>query len=58
MTKAFQQAIQGEYRMGGIGIFRLFPPTKRAWPLALPQERSMNAVASRLPALIGGSADL
>ena len=54
----FNRPLKANYRMDWIGIFWLFPPTKRAWPLALLRGKVMNAAAPRLSALIGSSADL
>ena len=34
----FNRPLKANCQMDGIGIFRLIPPTKRAWPLALPRE--------------------
>jgi transketolase len=58
LTKAFQQATQGELPDGWDRDISAFPADEESMATRVAAGKVMNAVAPRLPALIGGSADL
>jgi transketolase len=58
LAKAFQQDMRGELPDGWDKDIPVFPADAKGLATRVAGGRVMNAVASRLPALIGGSADL
>jgi transketolase len=58
LAKAFQQVMRGELPDGWDRDIPVFPADAKGLATRVAGGRVMNAVASRLPALIGGSADL
>jgi transketolase len=58
LAKAFQQVMRGELPDGWDTDIPVFPADAKGLATRLAAGKVMNAVASRLPALIGGSADL
>ena len=58
LAKAFQQVMRGELPEGWDRDIPVFPADAKGLATRVAGGRVMNAVASRLPALIGGSADL
>jgi len=58
LAEAFQQVMRGELPDGWDGDIPVFPADAKGLTTRVAGGRVMNAVASRLPALIGGSADL
>jgi len=58
LAEAFQQVMRGELPDGWDGDIPVFPADAKGLATRVAGGRVMNAVASRLPALIGGSADL
>jgi transketolase len=58
LAKAFQQGTRGELPDGWDRDIPVFPPDAKGLATRVAAGKVMNAVASRLPALIGGSADL
>lgn len=58
LAKAFQQAMQGELPAGWDQDIPVFPTDAKGMATRIAGGKVMNTVAPRLPALIGGSADL
>ncbi len=58
LAKAFEQAMRGELPDGWDKDIPVFPADPKGMATRVAGGKVMNAVASRLPALIGGSADL
>ena len=58
LAKAFQQVIRGELPNGWDRDIPIFPADAKGIATRVAAGKVMNAVAPRLPALIGGSADL
>jgi transketolase len=58
LAKAFQQVMRGELPDGWDRDIPVFPADTKGLATRVAAGKVMNAVASRLPALIGGSADL
>jgi len=58
LAKAFQQVMHGELPDGWDRDIPAFPADEKGMATRVAAGKVMNAVASRLPALIGGSADL
>jgi len=58
LAKAFQQVMRGELPDGWDRDIPVFPADAKGLATRVAAGQVMNAVASRLPALIGGSADL
>jgi transketolase len=58
LAKAFQQGARGEFPDGWDRDIPVFPADVNGLATRVAAGKVMNAVASRLPALIGGSADL
>jgi transketolase len=58
LAKAFQQVMRGELPDGWDRDIPVFPADAKGLATRVAAGKVMNAVASRLPALIGGSADL
>jgi transketolase len=58
LAKAFQQGTRGELPDGWDRDIPVFPADAKGLATRVAAGKVMNAVASRLPALIGGSADL
>jgi transketolase len=58
LAEAFQQVMRGELPDGWDRDIPVFPADAKGLATRVAGGRVMNAVASRLPALIGGSADL
>src|SRR6185437_12335130 len=58
LAKAFLQAMQGELPDGWDRDIPAFPADEKGMATRVAAGKVMNAVAPRLPALIGGSADL
>jgi transketolase len=58
LAKAFQQGTRGELPDGWDRDIPIFPADAKGLATRVAAGKVMNAVASRLPALIGGSADL
>jgi transketolase len=58
LAKAFQQVMRGELPDGWDRDIPVFPADTKGLTTRVAAGKVMNAVASRLPALIGGSADL
>jgi transketolase len=57
-AKAFQQVMSGELPDGWDRDIPIFPADEKGLATRVAGGKVMNAVASRLPALVGGSADL
>jgi transketolase len=58
LAKAFQQVMNGELTDGWDRDIPVFPADEKGMATRVAAGKVMNAVAPRLPALIGGSADL
>lgn len=58
MAKAFQQVMHGELPDGWDRDIPVFPADKKGMATRVAAGKVMNAVVPRVPALIGGSADL
>jgi len=58
LAKTFEQIMHGELPAGWDKDIPAFPPDEKGMATRVAGGKVMNAVASRLPALIGGSADL
>ena len=58
LAEAFQQSMRGELPQGWDRSIPVFPPDAKGLATRIAGGKVMNAVASRLPGLIGGSADL
>jgi transketolase len=58
LAKAFQQAIRGELPNGWDSDIPVLPAHKKGMATRVAAGKVMNAVAPRVPTLIGGSADL
>ena len=58
LARAFQQAMHGELPDGWDRDIAAFPADEKGMATRVAAGKVMNAVAPRLPALIGGSADL
>jgi transketolase len=58
LAEAFQQSMRGELPHGWDRGIPVFPPDAKGLATRIAGGKVMNAVASRLPGLIGGSADL
>ncbi len=58
LAEAFQEVMRGELPDGWDADIPVFPADAKGLATRVAGGRVMNAVASRLPALIGGSADL
>ena len=58
LAKTFQQVMHGELPAGWDGDIPVFPADEKGMATRVAAGKVMNAVAPRLPALIGGSADL
>jgi transketolase len=58
LAEAFQQVMRGELPDGWDADIPVFPADAKGLATRVAAGQVMNAVASRLPALIGGSADL
>ena len=57
-SSLFNRSCTANCLKGGIGIFPFFPADPKGLATRVAGGKVMNAIASRLPALIGGSADL
>jgi len=58
LAKTFRQIVRGELPEGWDRDIPAFPPDAKGLATRVAAGKVMNAVASRLPALVGGSADL
>ena len=58
LAESFQQVMRGELPDGWDADIPVFPPDAKGLATRVAGGKVMNAVAPRLPALIGGSADL